>query len=83
MIGYYINNDYIADSNGNVKSGLKSLDVLEYLTKETLEPAIVYDLDACFVLIMALALGIYIVTFSTQSNLAVVRWENTMSNRVY
>jgi hypothetical protein len=48
MIGYYINNDYIADSNGNVKSGLKSLDVLEYLTKETLEPAIVYDLDACF-----------------------------------
>ena len=48
MIGYYINNDYIADSNGNVKSGLKSLDVLEYLTKETLEPAIAYDLDACF-----------------------------------
>lgn len=53
MVGYYINNNYIADSNGNVKSGLKSLQVLDYMIKDSLEPAIAYDLDACFASLLA------------------------------
>lgn len=53
MIGYYINNNYIADSEGNVASGLKSLQVLDYMIKDSLEPAIMYDLDACVASLVA------------------------------
>lgn len=53
MIGYYINNNYIADSEGNVASGLKSLQVLDYMIKDSLEPAIMYDLDACVASLLA------------------------------